>query len=530
MGRTILACLAAAAGILSAQQESAWSLSEQAKEAEKKGDVVRAYLLYAQSAALDPNNRGAWAHSLALRTQAILKAGAVPAARPTDEPTDDDGAEPLEPLTDADLYAARELRPPIRLQPDPAVRSFNLSGDARALWEKAAKEFGLQVIFDGEYQPLNNLRFRIEGVGPQEALAALEHATASFLVPVNPRMILVARDSIQKRQDLEPTIAVALPIPTPVGLPEAQEVARTIQQLMDIQKFGIDSARRVAVIRDRISKVIPALAVARQLLHHRPEILFEVEFLEVIENSLLDYGLNLQSSFPIVWLSRIWNSTPSYPQGFANFGVFGGGMTRFGIGIVGAESFARFSEGSTRTLIHKEMRTSDGLAASLHIGDKYPILTAGYFGQTSGSGEVYTPPPTFNFEDLGVVLKLTPKVHGYDEVSLEVDAEFKVLTGQVTNGIPVIASRKMLSRMRVRNGEWAVIAGLTRASEARTIAGIAGLSNLPALGALFRQNSRRRESGQTLFLIKPRLLTPPLSEIETPPLWTGSETRPRFAM
>jgi general secretion pathway protein D len=105
-----------------------------------------------------------------------------------------------------------------------------------------------------------------------------------------------------------------------------------------------------------------------------------------------------------------------------------------------------------------------------------------------------------------------------------------VLTGQALNGIPVIANRKLVSQARVRPGEYAVLAGLVRASEARVITGIAGLAQMPALGALFRRNSKTKESGETLFVIKPRLLSPPLSEVLTPPLWTGSETKPRLAL
>jgi type II secretory pathway component GspD/PulD (secretin) len=66
-----------------------------------------------------------------------------------------------------------------------------------------------------------------------------------------------------------------------------------------------------------------------------------------------------------------------------------------------------------------------------------------------------------------------------------------------------------------------------RASEARSITGIAGLATLPAIGALFRQNSKSTDNGQTLFIIKPHLLSPPLSEVVTRPLWTGTETRGR---
>jgi hypothetical protein len=528
--RSVWVCLLCATPFLQAQF-TASDLSDRARKAEKKGDVVSAYLLYAQAAALDPQDRTAWGRSLALRTQAALKAKVLP-PDPTSGELTEDAADALNGITDKDIREADELRAPVRLKPNANTSDFKLQGDSRSLWEQVAKAYGLQVIFDADYQPVSNVRFRMESVAAGEAFTALELATASFFVPVSDRMLMVARDSVQKRQELEHTIAVSVPIPEPVTVQEAQELARSVQQLMDIQKFGIDSVRRIVVIKDRISRVIPALGVLRQLLHHRPEVMLEVEFVEVVENSALDYGLRLPTSFGIAWFGKLFSfqSVPTIPEGFTNFLAFGGGRTLFGIGVTGAEAFATFSKGQTRNLITAQLRALDGQAAQFHVGDKYPILTTGYFGTTEGTGQVYTPPPAFNFEDLGVVLKVTPKVHGWDEMSLEIDAEYKVLTGEALNGIPIIANRKFQSRTRVRAGEWAVLAGLVRASEARNITGIAGLAGLPVIGALFRQNSKTVDNGQTLFVIKPHLLSPPLSEVITRPLWTGTETRGRPAL
>ena len=185
------------------------------------------------------------------------------------------------------------------------------------------------------------------------------------------------------------------------------------------------------------------------------------------------------------------------------------------------------SRSDGKVLMHAEMRSIDGQAAQLHVGDRYPVLTAGYYGPSSFSGpNAYAPPPAFTFEDLGLKIKATPKVHGMESVTLDLEAEFRLLTGQQLNGIPVIANRSLKSIVRLNNGQWAVVAGLMETSEARTIAGIAGLSSLPYLGPVFSQHTRNRDSRQVLILMRPRLVTLPPDQVVTHTFRVGSETRP----
>ncbi len=515
----LLVALAAAA------QDDAANLRSLARRAEAKGDTVRAYLYYAQAAALDPADKRSWAKSLALRTRAAVAAKVDPGG-PAVEPHIPIATQPV---TQSDLDEARILRPPVRLEPQKGARNFDLKGDSRNLVEGVLKAYGIDVIFDADYQPVQNLRFRIEGAEFAEAMIALEAATASFAVPVSEKIALMARDTSRKRQELEHTMAVALPIAEPINIQEAQELARAIQQLMEIQKFGIDSAHRLVVIKDRVSKVLPALALFEQVLRFRPEVHIEVEFLEVIENSSLDLGLRLPTLFPIKSVTDIAGRGISIPALLRTAAGFNPSKF-FAVGIADSQLFASMSESSTRTLSRAEMRSSDGQVVNFHIGDKYPILTAGYFGGAGESGQVFTPPPTFNFEDLGVVLKVTPRVQGDDEIGMDIEAEYKVLTGQALNGIPVIANRKFTSRFRVKDGEIGVVTGLVRVSEARSLTGIAGLAQIPGLGALFRHDSRTKESGQTLFVIRPRILLRPDQPIGGRPVWTGSEGRPRIPL
>ena len=61
------------------------------------------------------------------------------------------------------------------------------------------------------------------------------------------------------------------------------------------------------------------------------------------------------------------------------------------------------------------------------------------------------------------------------------------------NGIPVVANRQIKSTVTLKEGEWAMVAGMMNSSEARTISGIAGVANVPLIGRFLRQNNNSKE-------------------------------------
>jgi general secretion pathway protein D len=170
----------------------------------------------------------------------------------------------------------------------------------------------------------------------------------------------------------------------------------------------------------------------------------------------------------------------------------------------------------------------DGQPATFHVGEKYPVITQQFAGAVAAGqqGQVYAPPPSFTFEDLGLEMKVTPRIHGVDGVTMAIETTFELLAGTSVNSIPIIGRRQINTQVRLLDGEWAVVAGLISRSTAKTKSGFWGLEQIPLLGNLFRMNTRDKETANVLIAVRPHLLSLPPDQVVTKALRVGSETRP----
>ncbi len=504
---------------------SAERLYQAGQKAERAGDSLHAYLYYARAAALEPNNERFAASKMALQATGKLIGRELLGPDPADESRNTALLEELSP--DGVAPDARQTVAPPLLNGSPEKKSFDLKGDARTIFEKVAEAYGLQAVLEADYQAPPAFNFRVAEVGFEDALHILEAVSNSFLVPISDRLFLVVRDTVQRRNEMTPDMSVIVPIPGRLSVQEAQEMIAAVQQTMELRHVSVDALRHVVFLRDSVSKVSAARLLFENLARLRPQVVVDVEFRSVERDSSLNYGLNLQNSIPLVDFGSVLHSKPVIPAGFTSFLAFGGGASFLGMGVASASAFANVTRSSADVILTSQIVALDGQAATLHVGDRYPIITAGYFGAPAGAaGQTFAPPPTVTFEDLGVVLKVTPSVHDEGEVTLDVQADFKTLGGSTSNGIPVIGSRTFQGKVRLNHGEWAVIAGLVSATDSDTRNGIAGLSSLPWLGRLLRQNTLAHQSSEVLIVLKPHLVTPAPWDSVPRTIWVGTEAKP----
>ncbi len=376
-------CLYAADQTAGLHAGSAFDLYEKGRAAEKAGHVVDAYLFYAQAFGLDPTNRTYWQHMQSVQGRAEAE------GKVHDTAADMAAGQPAHPAYSEanaqDRLEARQPLPPTELEASGESQDFDLRGDSRQLFEQVAHAFGLSCVFDSDYTPVPAFRFRLTDADYRTALHALEASTTSFLVPMTNKLFLVVHDTPQKRTELEPHVAVSIHIPEVLTAQDFNAMVTAVQQTFAIEKVGFDSQTHMAILKGAISKVVPARAMFEDLLVPRSQVMVDVKLVELSLNDTITYGLNFPTLLSLTPLTTWLNNPTSLASGLSGLLTFGGGKTLVGLGLTTPSLVAQMSDSVGKTLLTTELPGISGVAATWHVGDRYPIPTAGYFGNQAGS-------------------------------------------------------------------------------------------------------------------------------------------------
>ena len=506
-------------------------IARAAKQAEDENQIVRAYMLYAAAAARDPQNgtyralRDALAPAAKILSKAQIQTADISNELESISQKPASTEPPVELVRQTDWERDENLQPIPKLQPAQTSGSFDIRGDEKSLFENVSRLFGLKPIFDPQLDVHSGLRFNIGQSDFRIVMEALTAATNTFMFPVSQHEFYVARDTELKRNELEPQILLTFPLTNALEQKDLIEAANVVRTELNIRTIGYDSGNRTVMVRDRYTRAKTARSLLEALLLPKAQVSFEVEFLTFDSDRNFHYGLSLPTSFPAVYLGNITNFQKLLPSSIstgASFFVFGGGATAFGLAPVASGSlFAAYSESHSQVLYDATVLVSDGQTANFHIGDKYPIPQTTFAGATS-SPSIYNPIGQVTLEDLGLLLKLSPRINGEGNISLDLEASFKSLGSQTIDGVPSINQREYKGTMSLHEGEWGVIAGLDSKSQSQIRTGIVGLANIPWLNQVLSENTRDTNISDTLLIVKPTITRLPMSAEVSPQYFIGS--------
>jgi general secretion pathway protein D len=449
----------------------------------------------------------------------------------------------------------------LTVKPLEALHDFHYRGDSRGLLTAVATSYGLSITFD-ESVPTRHVRFDMDQADFQTALRAASAVTKTFSVAVEDTVLFAALDSAENHRLFDRMGLRSFYIPTADAAKDLQDIVNSMRTLFEFRFVSLNTAASTVTVRGPISMLEAASEFLEQMNSERPEVLLDVNVMEVDHTYAKNIGLHVPDQFNLYnipaaalaslggqnlqnlvnqlisggginqagneTIAALLSQLTSQSSGIFSqpLATFGGGLTLEGLTFDHLASVLSLNESSVQSLNHVTLRASQGKEATFKLGARYPVLNASFspisnspaIAGVLGNQSYVAPFPSVNYEDIGLTLKAKPIIHRNLDVALELNVQMRALGSTNNDGIPIITSREFTGGILLKNGEVAFIAGMITTSDQRSLNGLPLFSQIPGFGVLTSQNSHQSEEDELLILLTPHVVSEP-RQLDAPPIW-----------
>ena len=484
-----------------------------AREFEAQEELSAAALEYRKASEFDPSNRRAAAKMIDLERTIRDR---IEAARPRPA---------IERMRE---QARRETAPPL-LNPasrEPLQIQFT-DASLRDILDFVGSATGINVTYDQQFQD-REYSVRLADVTIEDALNQILSGNQSFYKILNQRTILIIPDTPQKRAQYEEQVIRTFY----VSHADVNELAQLISTVIRVPQMAVQPM--VAVNKTANSITIRATtavaAVIERILEAndkpRAEVMIDVEILEVDRDRAKEFGLDL-SNYSIAAVFSPEAPPADAPATF-NLNTISRGISTADFYLGVPPAFVTFLEtdSQTRLLAKPQLRGQEGQQLTLNLGEDFPVPTTAFSPIATG-GAAVNPLTSFNYRPVGIILEMTPRVTYEDEIILDLVIESSAVGGNVAvagTELPRFPSRRVETRLRLRDGESNLLAGLLQEEERRSLRGFPGILRLPILRQLFSSTEDRITQTDIIMLLTPRIIrTHELTQEDLSPIYIGTQ-------
>lgn len=147
--------------------------------------------------------------------------------------------------------------------------------------------------------------------------------------------------------------------------------------------------------------------------------------------------------------------------------------------------------------------TSNNVQAQINISQSIPYITSSR--QDVNGNFTYS----YSFQDVGVVLTVTPRITSNGMVTMEVDQTANDLQGYTTFNAPIINQRQANTTVSVKDGETIILGGIIRKTVNTDVRKVPLLGDIPVLGNLFKSTAKTNQKTELLVFLTPRVVRDP---------------------
>jgi len=448
-----------------------------------------------------------------------------------------EAARPRPPVEGMRQKARQQLEEPA-LNPasrEPVVLKFN-NRQIQEVLDFLGTSTGINIAYDKDFQKTATVSVNIDGITLEQALHQILMVNQAYYKVINPRGIIIITDSPAKRTAYDELALQTFYLSSADPTDMEQLLTKVVAAQQGVRpSFASNKSSNSITVRG----TLPMLQMVERVIamndKPRAEISVDLEILEVNRGNAKQYGLDL-SSYAI----GLAFSPESRPGGTGGTGASPSNsdfnLNTISAGVSTADFYAavptaviRFLEqdSETKVIAKPNLRGSEGEKLSIKLGEETPVPSTTFYNAFGGAGVATSPLTSFTYKNIGVNVDLEPRVTYDGDIIMKLTLEISAKGPDVNvagQNLPSFFTRKVETRIRLRDGESNLLAGLLRENERKTLKGVPGISHVPVLRDLFASNDREIVQTDIVMLLTPHIVrTHEMSQRDFSPLYIGTQ-------
>jgi general secretion pathway protein D len=378
----------------------------------------------------------------------------------------------------------------------------------RSILEVITRSAGINFVLDKDIRPDTKATIFVRDSTVAEVIEMLLVTNQLAKKVLNETTLLVYPNTPQKQKDYQDLMVKSFYLANA----DPKQTLNLIRTIVKTRDVFIDEKLGLLVMRDtpEAIRLAERLIAAQDLAE--PEVVLEVEVLEVGRNKLLDLGLR--------WPDQVAYSLVGGAPAGAAAGTTGtpgqfslrewldrdSGLVRINVTNPAFIVNLRQQDGQTNLLANPKIRVKNREKAKVHIGDRVPVITS-----TGTAGGFVS--QSVSYLDVGLKLEVEPQIFLEDEVGIKIGLEVSNIVREVTTNSATgstltyqIGTRNASTALRLADGETQVLAGLITDEDRQTTDRVPGLGDFPVIGRLFSSKSSNSARNEIVLLVTPHIV------------------------
>jgi general secretion pathway protein D len=394
----------------------------------------------------------------------------------------------------------------------------------KMVFEVLSRETSINFILDKDVKGDTKTTIFVQDVPVEQAIDLVldQNALARQILADN--MVLIYPNIAAKQKEYEQQIVRTFYLTNAAP----KEVEGMLKTVLGAKTLFIDERTNVLVMRDTPDAVRMAEKLVTSLDVAEPEVMLEVEVLEISRSRLQDLGIQYPTSATLT-PSHVATAATSVASGLVLSDLQHQNSNTIGVSALSVTLNAMKQAGLVNTLASPRIRARNKEKAKILIGQKEPVITNSVTPTAAGAAVVTG---SVQYLDVGLTLEVQPTVYLDSDVAIKIGLEVSSILKQVATASGTIAyeigTRNANTLLRLRDGETQILAGLIQETDTRTANTIPGLGDIPILSRLFGTHHTDNEKDEIVLSITPRIIRmQPRPSSDAMEFWYGTETRTR---